>query len=193
MKTTKTELTLDLNLNLQKLRSPRWTQRRFNTFNQLRLSIAGAYVQTVKTCEPITMTFKRVLKTITDADVTATQRKTLHDTLWATRMFVVVEHARWQLYIKTPESVRGLPTCVQVVNYKGVYWTPLTSEEISALREAGDEDIWLRVHGRMEWRDSQKPFYEDEPPSLLRIAESEDDSTLPGEREVFLSAKENLQ
>jgi len=152
---------------------PRASKTRSRTFDRMRGQIASAYLHAVKTHEPITVTFKRCLDAIDEVDVTATQRKTLQDALWATREFVVAEHARWQLYIKTPDDTDGLPIARNwasrrnVTHYRGVCWTPLTSDEISALREAGDEHVWSRVHGRMEWRDSQKPFYEDEPPQPL--------------------------
>jgi hypothetical protein len=66
------------------------------------------------------------------------------DALWK---FLVQSEAKWQLYLD------GEPT---------------TSNAVSHLRAEGDEDVWDRLHGLMEWRSHPgKPFYVNEGPQPL--------------------------
>lgn len=83
---------------------------------------------------------------VNSCDVTNHDRTRLSAALYALREYSVMTHARWQLYLDGK---------------------PVTSDEISAKREAGDEQVWYRVQGRHEYDNSHDPYYENKEPEYL--------------------------
>lgn len=163
---------LEVSLAPPKKRSPRWSQKRYDRFESLRRQIPSHYLAVVRDMKPIVPAFAEMHDRIKEADVTATQRKTLTDALWATREFVVMTFSRWQLYLPYAQTSLDQIVKLRETNNKRITvfgqdsFVPVTSHDVSVLRENGC-NAWHSLFGRTEWSESVRPFYEDLPPEPL--------------------------
>lgn len=124
----------------------RSTKARDNNFRDLHSSLVVAWRDSNRNHTPSQETFRRCSQRIENADVTVVDRGRLNDANWALREYSVMAHASWQLYLDG---------------------SPVTSDEVSAKRAAGDEDVWLRIKGRHEYAGSHDPYYSNDPPVFL--------------------------
>lgn len=127
----------------------RATKRRAQNYRDAHTRILILWRDGAKIHRPHEEIFKACQVIIDNADVTNDDRRRLKQTQWAMREYSVLTHARWQLYLDG---------------------NPVTSAQISAKREAGDEDVWLRIKGRHEWDDSHDPYYDREDPHWLHTS-----------------------
>jgi len=134
----------------------RSTGRRDRAFRDTHARIVCAWRDSNAKHTPAQDTFAKCSAIVNEADVTNYDRGRLAAANWALREYSVLTHARWQLYLDD---------------------VPVTSDEISAKRAAGDEDAWLRVKGRHEYDESHDPYYSPDEPQWLHSSREHCDAT----------------
>jgi hypothetical protein len=115
----------------------RWSQERWRRERYVEGQLISIFRKAMTEHTPCCEAFAACIDLIGESDLTVTQKRDLTARAWALRDWLWATEATWQLYVD------GIP---------------LTSNEISDRRAAGDENIWLRVKGRHEWRGTHEPF-----------------------------------
>lgn len=117
----------------------RITKKRITRENTLAAWIGLRYNDARKNHLLLDKLFSGVHSNIEASDLALSQKRALHSRNWALRDFMWNFEAKWQLFLDGE---------------------PVTSAEISAKREAGDEDVWKRVSGYHVWAGSLDRFVE---------------------------------
>jgi hypothetical protein len=119
----------------------RITKTREERLRALKTSAIWTFANAAKAGTGMHEAFEVVMQECKAADLTPTQKEELTNYTWGIRDHYHQTEPHWQLFVD------------------GV---PRTSEEISAMREAGDETVWHRVKGLTVWRrhlPAMKSFY----------------------------------
>ncbi len=120
------------------------TDRYVERLMKAEREIAGTYAAVVRNHAFIETAIQPCLDIISRAKVPQSYKDRLYAYRDGVRTIVCMTHARWQLYVMNEAA------------------EPVASSDvISAMRSAGDENVWSRVIGRFEWVGTHIPFYDD--------------------------------